>query len=214
MLHKALCQQADQSIRLEHANGVQNGLRPRTTSTLFEVHEPHSTPQTPTLPISPITQVPEVTLPVRQPEVKQTNEVAPEQPGLWSKAATEKERVQVTTTPVPDPSGLRVLLVEDNEINLKLLVAYMRKLKLYHTTATNGLEALDAYKECNGKFDVVFMGSSSPIHFPSPLPLLTSHRYLHAHNVRHRIHPAYSTFRTRKLPRSSRIDSSHRSSES
>jgi hypothetical protein len=41
---------------------------------------------------------------------------------------------------------------------MKLLVAYMRKLKLNHTTAINGLEALLTYKEAKGNFDVVFMG--------------------------------------------------------
>jgi PleD family two-component response regulator len=62
------------------------------------------------------------------------------------------------------PGEMRVLLVEDNEINLKLLVAYMRKLKLDHATAINGLEALNVYKEANGQFDVIFMGLC-------PLPL-------------------------------------------
>jgi hypothetical protein len=61
-------------------------------------------------------------------------------------------------TSVIQPGGMRVLLVEDNEINMKLLVAYMRKLKLNHTTAINGLEALNAYKEAQGAFDVIFMG--------------------------------------------------------
>lgn len=41
---------------------------------------------------------------------------------------------------------------------MKLLVAYMRKLKLNHTTAINGLEALNTYKEAAGAFDVIFMG--------------------------------------------------------
>ncbi|CAL3964860.1 hypothetical protein PZA11_002235 [Diplocarpon coronariae] len=59
--------------------------------------------------------------------------------------------------------GLRVLLVEDNEINLKLLVATMRKLKLEHTTAINGLEALNSYKDCDGAFDVIFMDISMPV---------------------------------------------------
>jgi hypothetical protein len=65
-----------------------------------------------------------------------------------------------------EKQGLRVLLVEDNEINLKLLIATMRKLKLEHATATNGLEAFNSYKEKHGKFDVVFMGTPS-------LPLLS-----------------------------------------
>lgn len=67
------------------------------------------------------------------------------------------------TVTVQQEDGMRVLLVEDNEINLKLLVATMRKLKLDHVTATNGLEALNSYKDCDGKFDVIFMDISMPI---------------------------------------------------
>ncbi|KAG9245685.1 hypothetical protein BJ878DRAFT_338818 [Calycina marina] len=66
-------------------------------------------------------------------------------------------------TSIIQGDGLRVLLVEDNEINLKLLVAYMRKLKLRHETAVNGLEALNIYKEAKGCFDIVFMDISMPI---------------------------------------------------
>ncbi|KAH6719721.1 putative sensor protein gacS [Leptodontidium sp. MPI-SDFR-AT-0119] len=66
------------------------------------------------------------------------------------------------TTPEAE-KGLRVLLVEDNEINLKLLIATMRKLKLDHATAVNGLEAFNSYKDCDGKFDVIFMDISMPI---------------------------------------------------
>jgi hypothetical protein len=64
-------------------------------------------------------------------------------------------------TSIVRSTGYRVLLVEDNEINMKLLVAYMRKLKLNHATAINGLDALNTYKEANGCFDVIFMGKSS-----------------------------------------------------
>ena len=93
-------------------------------------------------------------------------------PGLLSPASIEnrppvaiestERTLPVPVTPVPaTPSeDLRVLLVEDNEINLKLLVAYMRKLKLEHATAGNGLEALNAYKSHNGRHDVIFMGKS------------------------------------------------------
>jgi CheY-like chemotaxis protein len=59
--------------------------------------------------------------------------------------------------------NMRVLLVEDNEINLNLLVAYMRKLKLDHATACNGLEALDVYKRARGGFDAIFMGEYNRI---------------------------------------------------
>ncbi|KAH8599634.1 hypothetical protein B0O99DRAFT_724009 [Bisporella sp. PMI_857] len=72
-------------------------------------------------------------------------------------------RTSIDTSVVNHKGGLRVLLVEDNEINLKLLVAYMRKLKLNHATAINGLEALNRYKEAQGGFDVIFMDISMPI---------------------------------------------------
>ena len=123
---------------------------------------------TPTLTSSPLSTQKDAVLPIRQPEVKEADGLLPREPRpldsptRWNRPVVEdkKNNVKVTTTPAPPESdGLRVLLVEDNEINLKLLVAYMRKLKLDHTTATNGLEALNAYKDCNGKYDVVFMGS-------------------------------------------------------
>jgi PleD family two-component response regulator len=74
----------------------------------------------------------------------------------------------IDTSVVPS-TEFRVLLVEDNEINMKLLVAYMRKLKLNHSTAINGLEALNTYKEANGCFDVIFMGKS-PFHILASQP--------------------------------------------
>jgi CheY-like chemotaxis protein len=69
------------------------------------------------------------------------------------------------STPPSKEDDLRVLLVEDNTINLKLLVAYMRKLNLPHSTASNGLEALNAYKAAypHQPFDVIFMDISMPI---------------------------------------------------
>jgi CheY-like chemotaxis protein len=73
------------------------------------------------------------------------------------------EPIKELSPPDPNEKQMRVLLVEDNEINLKLLVATMRKLKIIHTTAMNGLEALNAYKDCRGQFDVVFMDISMPV---------------------------------------------------
>jgi hypothetical protein len=87
-------------------------------------------------------------------------------------ASTPTFQVTLGTAP-PKPEGMRVLLVEDNEINLKLLIATMRKLKLDHATATNGLEAVNAYKECGGNFDVVFMGMFPEILSPKYILRLT-----------------------------------------
>ncbi|MCJ1383339.1 hypothetical protein MMC17_006452 [Xylographa soralifera] len=57
----------------------------------------------------------------------------------------------------------RVLLVEDNAINLKLLVTYMRKIHCDCVTALDGLQALEAYKQNTGHFDLVFMDISMPV---------------------------------------------------
>ncbi|KAI4716275.1 hypothetical protein E4T48_07535 [Aureobasidium sp. EXF-10727] len=47
------------------------------------------------------------------------------------------------TPPVP---GVSVLLVDDNNINLNLLATFMKKQRHAYDTATNGLEALQAYQ--------------------------------------------------------------------
>ncbi|KAL2070264.1 hypothetical protein VTL71DRAFT_13290 [Oculimacula yallundae] len=72
----------------------------------------------------------------------------------------------IHTNRVQDPILLlrsQVLLVEDNEINLKLLVMYMRKLKFLYRTAVNGLEALQLYKEHHATLRVVITDISMPI---------------------------------------------------
>lgn len=48
--------------------------------------------------------------------------------------------------PSPTPARLNVLLVDDNNINLQLLVMFMKKQKMPYATATNGLEALETYR--------------------------------------------------------------------
>lgn len=61
-------------------------------------------------------------------------------------------------------SGLRkVLLVEDNSINMKLLVATMRKLKRPHTCAANGLEAVSAYSTAPASYALILMDISMPV---------------------------------------------------
>ncbi|MCJ1397464.1 hypothetical protein MMC11_000657 [Xylographa trunciseda] len=57
----------------------------------------------------------------------------------------------------------QVLLVEDNAINLKLLVTYMKRIHCDCTTASDGLQALQAYKQNMGHFDLVFMDISMPV---------------------------------------------------
>ncbi|UPX10861.1 uncharacterized protein EKO05_0001498 [Ascochyta rabiei] len=61
-------------------------------------------------------------------------------------------------------TGLRILLVDDNELNLKLLGVFFKR-NGYHNTqkARDGLEAVHAVKERQEGFDVVFMDLSMPI---------------------------------------------------
>ncbi|KAI1385350.1 uncharacterized protein F4822DRAFT_342018 [Hypoxylon trugodes] len=58
----------------------------------------------------------------------------------------------------------RVLLVDDNAINLKLLVTFMTKIKLPYAEATNGLEAVNKYKGASDRpFDFVLMDLQMPV---------------------------------------------------
>lgn len=60
-----------------------------------------------------------------------------------------------------------VLLVDDNPINMSLLVAFMKKLKLNYLTAQNGQEALDIFTENSSRVCLVLMGSSPLLAAPS-----------------------------------------------
>jgi len=110
--------------------------------------------------ISPISE----TSPIPRNGVhKPQSDNSPGPPQVPSANPLEVYQSKSIDTSIVQSTGFRILLVEDNEINMKLLVAYMRKLKLNHATAINGLEALNTYKEANGCFDVIFMDISMPI---------------------------------------------------
>ncbi|KAI0553474.1 hypothetical protein F4679DRAFT_571178 [Xylaria curta] len=57
----------------------------------------------------------------------------------------------------------RVLVVDDNAVNLKLLVTFIKKLNLSYAEATNGLEAVTKFKEVDMLFDVVLMDLQMPV---------------------------------------------------
>ncbi|KAI1808646.1 hypothetical protein F4811DRAFT_500166 [Daldinia bambusicola] len=57
----------------------------------------------------------------------------------------------------------RILLVDDNAINLKLLVTFMKKIKLPYAEAVNGLEAVTQFKEAEEPFDFVLMDLQMPV---------------------------------------------------
>ncbi|KAK6716640.1 hypothetical protein SNK04_007592 [Fusarium graminearum] len=63
----------------------------------------------------------------------------------------------------PESTGKTFLLVDDNSINLKMLVMFMKKLKLQYSTASNGQEAVTKYKENPASYKCVFMDISMPV---------------------------------------------------
>ena len=66
---------------------------------------------------------------------------------------------QGSRIPMSQTGRPRVLCVEDNTINLKLLLTYTRKLGFENVEAAeNGLLAFEAVERCKEGFDVIFMG--------------------------------------------------------
>ncbi|KAH7029463.1 uncharacterized protein B0I36DRAFT_245052, partial [Microdochium trichocladiopsis] len=63
----------------------------------------------------------------------------------------------------PASPGAQILLVDDNNINLQILVSFMKKLGHRYQTATNGLEALEAYSTVPCPFSHVLMDISMPV---------------------------------------------------
>ena len=57
----------------------------------------------------------------------------------------------------------RYLLVDDNAINLKILVSYMKKLGCDFDTAINGQEAVDQYTAQPESFACILMDISMPV---------------------------------------------------
>lgn len=56
-----------------------------------------------------------------------------------------------------------ILLVDDNKINLRILMSYMKRLKRRYKTATNGLEALETFAASPSSFSCILMDLSMPV---------------------------------------------------
>jgi FOG: CheY-like receiver len=100
------------------------------------------------------------------------------------------------TDPPEAPRGTRILVVEDNKINLNLMLAFLKKGDFATVdSAENGRLAVSAVKQEQQGYDVIFMGKilAHPYSFPA-LPL-TNVRYFHASYERLRSHPQHSCLR-------------------
>jgi CheY-like chemotaxis protein len=148
MLHKILCQE-NETI----TSPIFRDVFPPTISEADEtvmipttIFPPMSTMQPPAPPIQKVDPLSSLARDSKDPTAIET----------VTRLTMGLKHLEVTKS---DSDALRALLVEDNEINLRLLIAYMQKLKLSYLAATNGLEALETYKSNKAQFDVVFMGS-------------------------------------------------------
>lgn len=75
---------------------------------------------------------------------------------------TEKEDNSKDNT-VQDLQGTRVLLVEDNELNMEIAEFFLTSHGLVVTKAWNGQEAVDAFAQAKpGAFDIIFMDIMMP----------------------------------------------------
>ena len=62
-----------------------------------------------------------------------------------------------------DLRGLRVLVVEDHERNRQLLLAWLQKVHIDVTVATQGQEALDRLHQSHAPFDLILMDIQMPV---------------------------------------------------
>lgn len=102
----------------------------------------------------------EVVLPSGSPPV-----INPTTPPLHRRSSQPQKAPPVTT---PDES-MHVLLVDDNDINLQLLVMFMKKCRFTYAEAKNGQEAVERYKAASyrsnssRRFDFVLMDIGMPV---------------------------------------------------
>ncbi|KAG9254300.1 CheY-like superfamily [Emericellopsis atlantica] len=81
-------------------------------------------------------------------------------------------------------SPTRFLLVDDNPVNRKIMVACMNRLNCQYTTATNGQEAADAFRANPRAYRCVFMDSCMPV-----LGGLDATRQIRAYEREHGLEP-------------------------
>ncbi|KAL4966639.1 hybrid sensor histidine kinase/response regulator [Aspergillus stella-maris] len=76
-----------------------------------------------------------------------------------------RDSVTEYTAPVSEPveKPLHVLIVDDNDINVKVLANFMDKIGCTYDTASNGLTAFEKYKKSKPCFDFVLMDLSMPV---------------------------------------------------
>lgn len=93
--------------------------------------------------------------------LKAAQQKAPQADDLPTPPASSGTEILPSISPSPDHRPPHLLLVDDNAINLKLLSTCVARVNCTYTTAANGQEAVEAYR--NARFDLIFMDLSMPV---------------------------------------------------
>ncbi|KAK3396183.1 hypothetical protein B0T20DRAFT_501446 [Sordaria brevicollis] len=130
-------------------------------------HVPHVPPAPPLPTPPPAAQEPAPALPPQHPVTTPPARVASPRPTTAMAARPKKKKATPDHTPAPAVMlssavpPINVLIVEDNIINLKLLEAFVKRLKVRWQTAMNGREAVNKWRK--GGFHLVLMDIQLPI---------------------------------------------------
>ncbi|KGO74401.1 CheY-like superfamily [Penicillium italicum] len=82
-------------------------------------------------------------------------------------------------------NDMHVLIVDDNDINLKILATFMRKLGCSYDTASNGLIALEHVENSSRRYDLILMDLSMPV-----MDGLVSTSKIRQHEKDHNLQPS------------------------
>jgi CheY-like chemotaxis protein len=82
---------------------------------------------------------------------------------VLSKNNLAQKPKEVEAAQIPDLSGLKVLLVEDNEINREVAVMMLQRAGIEVDVAYNGKEGVEKYRTHKGKYCAILMDLQMPI---------------------------------------------------
>ncbi|KAK3951148.1 hypothetical protein QBC32DRAFT_315200 [Pseudoneurospora amorphoporcata] len=130
-------------------------------------HVPHVPPAPPLPTPPPAAQESVPAIPTQHPATTPPARVASPRPTTSMATRPKKKKATPDHTPLPAVMlnsavpPINVLIVEDNIINLKLLEAFVKRLKVRWQTAMNGREAVNKWRK--GGFHLVLMDIQLPI---------------------------------------------------
>lgn len=82
---------------------------------------------------------------------------------LSTTSSEEELEEEPSTAEAKDSDEQMALLVEDNDVNMKLLIALMKKLNLRYQCAVHGKEAYDRYRKRPAGYFLILMDISMPV---------------------------------------------------